>query len=172
MPVIKKPDARVLLVAEPSAPGMLHLPCVGEEIRAVQDYFSVDVIGMERHSRAQGPAKAKIASVMSALPDSPILHLACHGQQDLENPLKSGFMLSDGMLTVRELMRLDLKNAFLAFLSACETAKGDPQHPDQNFHLAAAMLFVGFRSVIATMWSVKIFPAWITKLMHVIQDHG
>lgn len=37
-------------------------------------------------------------------------------------------------------------------LSACETATGDSEQPDQAVHLAAAMLFVGFRSVIATMW--------------------
>jgi CHAT domain-containing protein len=49
-------------------------------------------------------------------------------------------------------MDLDLKDAFLAFLSACETAKGDKEQPDQTVDLAAAMLFVGFRSVIATMW--------------------
>jgi CHAT domain-containing protein len=152
MPVITKAEARVLLVAESSAPGMPHLPSVEEEIRAVQKHLSVDVIGMEEDGRAQGSAKAQKAAVLSALSHSPILHLACHGQQDLKKPLESGFMLSDGMLTVRELMRLDLKNAFLAFLSACETAKGDPGHPDQNFHLAAAMLFVGFRSVIGTIW--------------------
>jgi CHAT domain-containing protein len=39
-----------------------------------------------------------------------------------------------------------------AFLSACETAKGDRSQPDQAVHLAASLLFCGFRSVIATMW--------------------
>jgi CHAT domain-containing protein len=167
MPIVTKVDTRVLVVAESSAPGMPRLLSVEEEIRAVQKHLSVDVIGMEERSYGQGPAKAQIATVLSAIPDSPILHLACHGRQDLENPLESGFMLSDGILTVRKLMSLDLKNAFLAFLSACETAKGDPQHPDQNFHLAAAMLFVGFRSVIATMWSVKMFLPAIVKPIYV-----
>jgi CHAT domain-containing protein len=49
-------------------------------------------------------------------------------------------------------MELDLKHAHLAFLSACETAKGDRAQPDQAIHLAATMLFVGFRSIIGTMW--------------------
>jgi CHAT domain-containing protein len=49
-------------------------------------------------------------------------------------------------------MKLDLKHAQLAFLSACETAKGDREQPDQAIHLAATMLFVGFKSVIGTMW--------------------
>jgi CHAT domain-containing protein len=49
-------------------------------------------------------------------------------------------------------MKLDLKDAVFAFLSACETAKGDTEQPDQAIHLAAAMLFVGFKSIVATMW--------------------
>jgi CHAT domain-containing protein len=58
------------------------------------------------------------------------------------------------VLPVSELMKLDLKGAFLAFLSACETAKGDRNQPDQAIHLAATMLFVGFKSVVASMWWV------------------
>lgn len=81
-----------------------------------------------------------------------ILHLACHGQQH-EDPLQSRFALKRP-LTVSDLMKLDLKNAMLAYLSACETAKGDKKHLDQAVHLAASMLFCGFRSVVATMWYV------------------
>jgi CHAT domain-containing protein len=40
----------------------------------------------------------------------------------------------------------------LAFLSACQTAMGDETTPDEMMHLAAALLFAGFRSVVATMW--------------------
>jgi hypothetical protein len=54
-----------------------------------------------------------------------ILHLACHGLQHAEDPLKSGFVMQDGVLTIEQLMPLPLPHAFLAFLSACETAKGD-----------------------------------------------
>jgi CHAT domain-containing protein len=50
------------------------------------------------------------------------------------------------------LMQLKLPKALFAFLSACETAQGDREQPDQAIHLAAAMLFTGFRSVVATMW--------------------
>jgi CHAT domain-containing protein len=60
--------------------------------------------------------------------------------------------MSDELLTVSKLMALNLPNAFLAMLSACETAKGDAAQPDQVVHLAAAMLYVGFRSVVGTLW--------------------
>jgi CHAT domain-containing protein len=61
------------------------------------------------------------------------------------------------MLTVSDIMALRLPNVLLAFLSACETAKGDEKQPDQAVHLAAAMLFAGIKSVVGTMWYVLTF---------------
>jgi CHAT domain-containing protein len=93
------------------------------------------------------------ADLSKALESANIVHVACHGIQDVANPLQSAFHLSDTrVLTVSDLMELNLKHAHLAFLSACETAKGDRQQPDQAIHLAATMLFVGFKSVVGTMW--------------------
>lgn len=97
-------------------------------------------------------ASAAVHDVILRLPDASFLHLACHGIQDRTNALDSGFVMRDSMMTVAQLMSLKLPHAFLAFLSACETAKGDERQPDQAVHLAATMLFVGFRSVIGTMW--------------------
>jgi CHAT domain-containing protein len=86
------------------------------------------------------------------LRDSNWAHIACHGIQHPTRPLESSFCLADARLSVSDLMNLNLKDAVFAFLSACETAKGDTEQPDQVIHLAAAMLFVGFKSVVATMW--------------------
>jgi CHAT domain-containing protein len=90
------------------------------------------------------------------------MHFACHGVQDLKHPLDSGLLLTDGRLKVSEIMRRpegkhpsDVKKSMsLAFLSACETAKGDNKMPDEAMHLAATLLFAGFRGVVATMWRV------------------
>ena len=51
-------------------------------------------------------------------------------------------------------MRYDLQNAQFTYLSACHTTVGDEESPDEVIHLAAAMQFAGFRSVIGTMWAV------------------
>jgi CHAT domain-containing protein len=80
-----------------------------------------------------------------------IIHLACHGEQ-ADNALESALLLSDGQLSIQELMTIRLPHAVLAFLSACQTAKGSKDQPDQAIHLAASMLFCGFRSVVGTMW--------------------
>jgi CHAT domain-containing protein len=95
---------------------------------------------------------ATVERVTSRIQSAHFVHLACHGTQDLDNALESGFHLSNGKLTVSKLMNLNLDKAWFAYLSACETAKGDEEQPDQVVHLAAAMLHAGFKSVVATMW--------------------
>jgi CHAT domain-containing protein len=101
---------------------------------------------------------ATLDRVTSSIPSAHFVHFACHGTQHPTAALESGFYLSDGTLTVSKLMSLDLKHAWFAYLSACETAKGDAKQPDQGVHLAAAMLFAGFKSVVATMWYAELTP--------------
>jgi CHAT domain-containing protein len=90
--------------------------------------------------------------VTASIRTAHIVHLACHGIQHDSEPHQSRFCLGSGDLTVSDLMGMDLGDAFLAFLSACETAKGDRKHADEVVHLAATMMFAGFKSVVATMW--------------------
>jgi len=82
------------------------------------------------------------------------VHLACHGVQNLHTPTKSAFILADGNLELDEIIKHPLPNAQFAFLSACQTAAGDAELADEAIHLAAGMMLAGYRSVIATMWSM------------------
>jgi CHAT domain-containing protein len=147
---------KVLLGTAPTSEhvsGWAPLPSVAAEVAAIRAAVPPGtVLSLPREDEEAGGAR--VASVLGTLPDATVLHLACHGYQDMRNPLASGFVLRDGVLTVARLMRVALPDAFLAFLSACETAKGDAGQPDQTVHLAAAMLFAGFKSVIATLWSM------------------
>lgn len=96
---------------------------------------------------------ASVKNVLEKLPEASILHLACHGKQDTYDPLKSGFILANGeKLTIEELMKHRLPNAHTAILSACYTASNDVNQPDESINLASAMLFLGFRSIVATKW--------------------
>jgi CHAT domain-containing protein len=65
-----------------------------------------------------------------------------------------GFALWDGLLTVTDLAAQPTERRDLAFLSACQTATGSVRHLDEAIHLAAAMQFLGYRQVIATMWTI------------------
>ncbi|KAJ7505933.1 CHAT domain-containing protein [Mycena galericulata] len=110
--------------------------------------------------------QATAESALLHLQQSSLVHFAGHGLQDSINPLDSGLILTDGLLKISEIMRnqASIENKTphsnghsmsLAFLSACETATGDPTVPDEAMHLAAALLFAGFRGVVATMWSIQ-----------------
>ena len=83
------------------------------------------------------------------------IHLACHATQEVSRPLKSAFHLLDGELDLSEMIKLQIPNADLAFLSACQTSTGNSEVSDEAVHLAAGMLAAGYRSVVSTMWSIK-----------------
>jgi CHAT domain-containing protein len=146
---LAKTDLTLLLLAEKQAQESLALiPGVDVEIRdvaAIAKANSVKIVD-------QVAGSTTIARTSETINAANIIHLACHGVQDHEDATRSGFCLGDGRLTISELMRMDIKHGFLAFLSACETAKGSDEQPDQAMHLAAAMIFARFKSVIATMW--------------------
>ncbi|THU77350.1 TPR-like protein [Dendrothele bispora CBS 962.96] len=138
----------VLIVSQPATPGQPHLPDVVKEVEAIQRYTSPD------HTCHLTHELATVGAVLGEMSKHEIIHLACHGIQNMQNPLSSAFLLYDGGLELSTLMRLSLENAELAVLSACETATGDENLPEEAVHLAAGMLAVGYPSVIATMWPI------------------
>jgi CHAT domain-containing protein len=131
--------------------GLPILRYVEDEINLVRAAAESASIPVDDSNSCVG-SKTTMARASEVLKNTNLVHIACHGTQNTVNALSSGYCLSDGNLSVSRLMDLDLKDAFFGFLSACETARGDEKQPDQTVHLAAAMLFVGFRSVVATMW--------------------
>jgi CHAT domain-containing protein len=145
-------DFALLLVAEKKAhdPNLATIPQVEDEINIIAT--AAESNGIHITQRVLG--RTTVEGTSSAMETSNIVHLACHGTQDQRNPIQSGFYLGNGRLTIKRLMELRMNNPLLAFLSACETATGDNKQPDQVMHMAAAMLFCGFKGVIATMWSV------------------
>jgi CHAT domain-containing protein len=150
-PSFSKLHAKLSLIAATKAQNA-NLPTlwnVEEEIMHVRATAKEASVSVDDSRVNEG---ALITNAAEAFNKANMVHIACHGVQDTYKAVSSGFYLADGNLTVSHLMELDLKDAFFAFLSACETAKGDIKQPDQTVHLAAAMLFVGFRCVVATMW--------------------
>jgi hypothetical protein len=153
---LRREELKALLVGEAAPPGFTPLSSVADEVTIVRKLIS--------SASASAISLDEVAEAMTAdallkmIPTANVLHLACHGVQHDTEPLQSGFALRDGILTVSSLMDLHAPSAFMAFLSACETAKGDKDQPDQTVHLAAAMLFAGFRNVVGTMWCVGLQP--------------
>jgi len=99
--------------------------------------------------------EATVAAVLGYMKECHWVHLACHGIQDPVNPTDSAFLLFDKPLTLKEIAKQSFSHTELAFLSACQTAKGDRELPEEAIHLAAGMLMAGYGSVVATMWSIQ-----------------
>ncbi|KIK35478.1 hypothetical protein CY34DRAFT_812102 [Suillus luteus UH-Slu-Lm8-n1] len=91
---------------------------------------------------------------LEALEQNSWVHLACHGKQDRTQPYNSHFVMKDEHLTLLDIMERDIPHAEFAFLSACHTAVGDEETPDEVIQLAAGLQFSGFKSVIGTLWEV------------------
>ncbi|KAG1824836.1 CHAT domain-containing protein [Suillus subaureus] len=89
---------------------------------------------------------ATVQGVLDTLNHNQWLHLACHGMPNRQQPFESSFAMRDGPLM--DIIRSNWENPEFAFLSACHTTVGDEKSPDESIHLAAAMQFSGFRSVI------------------------
>jgi CHAT domain-containing protein len=150
-PILLRDQVAILVIAEKDAPDMPPLSMIREEVKTITDVARQSGIVV---NHAASTLSTTVSEAAAGLSTAQMVHFACHGLQNVGDPLESGFHLHDGRLTVSQLMQLNLKSAFLAILSACETARGDWKQPDQTVHLAAAMLFSGFRHVLGTMWSV------------------
>ena len=100
--------------------------------------------------------RAKASAVLKGLQDHHFSHFICHGNLVPEKPFDASFGLYGGnRLTLLDIVRARLPNAEFAFLSACHTAElTEGSIADEGLHLAAAVQYCGFRSVVGTMWAM------------------
>ncbi|KAH9017633.1 CHAT domain-containing protein [Lactarius pseudohatsudake] len=133
----------ILLVAQPDP----SLPTLGGEIQVVRA-LDAEVTGLI--SEAATPA-----AVIDGFHHHQFVHFACSGTLEAGKPFEAGFELYGERLTLLDVVRLDLPAAEFAFLSACNTAQiTEGSVADEVLHLAAAVQFCGFKSVVAAMWAM------------------
>ncbi|KAG2344840.1 TPR-like protein [Suillus weaverae] len=124
-----------------------------------------------------GDAATRVGA-LQALQENTWVHLACHGKQDSAQPYDSHFVMKDEHLTLLDIMERDIPHAEFAFLSACHTAVGDEETPDEVIHLAAGLQFSGFKSVVGTLWEVDdavakhIVKAFYENMFEDLKDGG
>lgn len=144
-------DSRLLLVTMPTTPGNKALKNATQEVENI-----ISMVG-DRATRLDHPSTA---SVMEELPSHHAIHFACHGVSDPNNPSNSHLLLlNDGgsetvdRLTVRRIASTNIKNAQLAYLSACSTADNASfALADESIHIASGFQLAGFSHVLATLW--------------------
>ena len=140
---------RFIAIGQAKTPGESKLPSVG----AVLDNVGQCVEGLATFTRIDWEESCT-SRVVEELGKNEWVHLACCYLLDRKQPFESAFALHDGYLTIQRIIGCDLKHAEFAYLSTDHTTVGDEDSPDEAIHLASAMQFAGFRSVIGTMWSV------------------
>jgi len=139
---LNKPS--ILLVAQPNS----SLPTVGGEIQVVR--------ALDTEVTSLILAAATPAAVIDGFHHHGFVHFACHGTLEAGKPFEAGFELhGDARLTLLDIVRAHLPAAEFAFLSACHTAEvTEGSVIDEGLHLAAAVQYCGFRSVVGTMWAM------------------
>jgi CHAT domain-containing protein len=138
----------LLAIEEPRPVEGSPLPGSEDEVMtAISSFADHQVL---RHQQATREA------VRAGLPKYSVLHFACHGSAEFQQPLNSGLAMANYQnLTLRDFLDLHLPGARLAVLSACETGLPGTQLPDEVLSLPAGLLQAGFAGVAASLWSVS-----------------
>jgi CHAT domain-containing protein len=137
-----KSKPSILLVARPD-----RLPGADGEIKAIEATKTpVTTLVSEM---------ATPETVVEGLRTHRFAHFVCHGLLETGKPFDASLELHEDNLTLLEIVRSQLPTAEFAFLSACHTAElTEGSVADEWLHLAAAMQYCGFRSVVGTMWAM------------------
>lgn len=129
------------------------LPFAAIEASAIASLYDVQPVIGKAATESQLRSQATQAS---------ILHLATHGEYNVNNPLFSQILFADsainddGKLQVHEIYELDLtQSTRLVVLSACQTQVGAASDGDEIIGLNRAFLYAGTPNVIATLWPIS-----------------
>jgi len=134
----------ILLVIQPDA----KMPEALQEMRVIQS------VGLSTVTLLWETATP--SAVLEHLRHYPFVHVSCHGTLETGKPFDAFFKLYNGTrLTLLDIVRSRLPAAEFAFLSACHTAEHTTDSiADEGLHLAGAVQYCGFRSVVGTMWEM------------------
>ncbi|KAK6984962.1 CHAT domain-containing protein [Favolaschia claudopus] len=147
---VPQTELQLLAVSQSSSNGQTYIPGTRKEAEYIQQeaHGKLHVLHIDE-------LNATPDNVQEGMKVSSWAHFACHGVQH-PTPTESALLLAgSSRLTLFDIIKLELPNADLAFLSACETATGSSELQDEAVHLTAGMLSAGYRSGIGTMWTIQ-----------------
>ena len=149
--------ALVMAYSDPA--GVPPLPTADREAEAIAGLYGTQPILGSAATAGLFADRSRSAS---------LVHLAVHGELNPGAPLFSRLLLapdadSSGSLDVQSVYGLDLRQARLVTLSACQTQLGEQSQGDDIVGLSRAFLYAGTPSVVASLWRVD--DAASTELM-------
>lgn len=130
----------------------LDIPFAFDEVKAIGRLYPDSTVLVRRNATK---------SVFEDLAGSyDVLHLASHGVFDANRPLNSALLLSpegnsDGRLTVSEIFDLELDEASMVTLSACQSGMSRIRAGDEMMGLPRAFIYAGAPTVVASLWNVN-----------------
>lgn len=108
------------------------------------------------HSRLFEAKDATRSNFFSYGDKAQVLHLATHGEWNLDDSLKNYLALAGSeRIAQDEIFQLSLEDTSLVILSACNTAMGEGSENGHVASLAEAFWLAGSRSVVASLWAVN-----------------
>ena len=165
----------ILVVTMPSTPEHKSLPGVEEENLVIQRITK----NICKIKALKSPTAEDVLNNMSGFD---IVHFACHGCADPEDPSNSHLLLQKSeasepvidKLTVTDISnRNTLGRTWIAYLSACSTAGVEATDlADECLHIASAFQVAGFAHVIGSLrpadddicvWLAELFYRSLTK---------
>lgn len=151
------PDRQSSLIVSmpttPGLPGLAPLAHVPAEVKMLTSRLPDPVV--LTGSTDTAPTRDRVLEELSR---HAIAHFACHGANDPADPSRSRLILHDHQqfpFTVAALAPIDLRQARLAYLSACETALNTATGLlDEAIHLTSAFQVAGYSHVVGTLWAI------------------
>ena len=142
---------KALLVAMRTTADRRSLPKTKTEIDTVQSAIS-------NHFNTTLLHEPSAAQVIAHLERSKIAHIACHGETDRLDPMKSRLLFKDprrNPLHVETLINTSLKLCQLVYLSACDTTLNeDAGLLDEGIHISGGFQMGGVPNAVSTWWTV------------------
>lgn len=176
-----QPKPRLAVIVMPSTPGLPRLRGARREAKVVKEIFR-NVYPRKIFLR---PSAEKTLSEMRKCE---IVHFACHGESDGQDPSSSCLLLEVrtpdktrepkkkpetkvDKLTLRQVASADLSHGVLAVLSACSTAEDSRGKIwDEGLHLVSGFQVAGFLHVVGNLSpsgdkaSVQVMDGFYTRL--------
>ncbi|RAH48713.1 CHAT domain-containing protein [Aspergillus brunneoviolaceus CBS 621.78] len=153
-PVQPEDSPSLLIATMADTPGHGTLHGVRREAKAI-----IDTVKHAMHVKHMAePSADEILAQISACQ---LVHFACHGHSDPEDPAESHMLLKKrsgsgfvvDKLTVSQLLDQATSCAWIAYLSACSTAENRAEKlRDEGIHVTTGFLIAGFPHVIGSLW--------------------
>lgn len=140
---VERPAMSLMIVDNPD--GTLHYS--KGEVQAALDVF--------KQATYLPGKKATLSMVKDEMQKAHVLHFSTHGRAGWEKAEQARLKMADGELTLPDIFTLDLHQARLAVLSACETGVPGLELIDEMIGLPAGLMQAGVPGVVGSLWSVS-----------------